>query len=293
MPSPVRKAVFPVAGLGTRFLPATKAMPKEMLTVVDKPLIQYAIEEAAASGIEEFILVTARNKQAIEDHFDRSPELEAALSARGKQDALDAATGFVPLDGRVKYVRQPEARGLGHAIWCARDLIGDEAFAILSPDDLVLGDGPCLAELIDAHGQTGGNVLAVMDVPRSETGRYGILDTPNPEDRLSEVSGLVEKPEPQEAPSTLSIIGRYILTSEVFEHLDKQEPGAGNEIQLTDAIASLIGRRPVHGLRFSGRRFDCGTKEGWLAANLCYAMARDDMRGAARAAIDAAREWEV
>lgn len=273
----VRKAVFPVAGLGTRFLPATKAMPKEMLTVVDKPLIQYAIEEAAAAGIEEFILVTGRGKQAIEDHFDLSYELNNVLSARNKADALASVTDFLPEAGKIKYVRQPEAKGLGHAIWCARDMIGDEPFAIISPDDLVLSDQPCLKQLVDAHHQTGGNVVGVMDVPRQMTSKYGILDTPNPQDKLSEITGLVEKPNPDEAPSTLSIIGRYVLDGSVLKFLDAHEIGAGGEIQLTDAMAKLIGHQPFHGLRYEGERFDCGTKEGWLAANIAYSLARPDM----------------
>lgn len=285
MSSRVKKAVFPVAGLGTRFLPATKAMPKEMLTVVDKPLIQYAVEEAAAAGIEEFVLVTGRGKQAIEDHFDIAYELQAVLRARGKDAAIAEVTEYLPPAGKIKYVRQTEALGLGHAIWCARDMIGDEPFAILSPDDLVLGSVPCLKQLVDAHAHTGGSVVAVMDVPRDQTNRYGILDTPNPDDRLAEIRGLVEKPDPSVAPSTLSIIGRYVLDGSVFSHLDRHETGAGGEIQLTDAMAHMLGDKPFHGLRFEGERFDCGTKDGWLAANMAYAMARPDMVGHARAIV--------
>ena len=285
MLKPVRKAVFPVAGLGTRFLPATKAMPKEMLTVVDKPLIQYAIEEAAAAGIEEFILVTGRGKQAIEDHFDLAFELNAMLEKRGKSEGLEAANAFLPPAGAIKYVRQPEAKGLGHAIWCARDMIGDEPFAIISPDDLVLGLRPCLAQLVDAYQETGGNVVGVMDVPRENTKKYGILETPNAQDRLAEVRGLVEKPAPEEAPSTLSIIGRYILDGSVFEHLSKHQIGTGGEIQLTDAMTKLIGKKPFHGLRYEGERFDCGTKEGWLAANIAFSLARPDMAAATRATL--------
>lgn len=274
----IRKAVFPVAGLGTRFLPATKAMPKEMLTVVDKPLIQYAVEEAMAAGIEEFIFVTGRGKQAMEDHFDLSYELNETLDRRGKTAELEHVNEFLPPPGAIKYVRQREALGLGHAIWCARDMIGDEPFAILSPDDLVLGQPPCLAQLVQAYGETGGNVVAVMDVPRDQTDRYGILDTPNPQDRLAEIKGLVEKPKPADAPSTLSIIGRYILDGSIFSHLSRHEKGAGGEIQLTDAMARMIGNQPFHGLRFEGERFDCGTKEGWLAANIAFSLARDDRR---------------
>jgi UTP--glucose-1-phosphate uridylyltransferase len=285
MPAPVRKAVFPVAGLGTRFLPATKAIPKEMLTVVDKPLIQYAFEEAAAAGIEEFIFVTGRGKQALEDHFDLAFELKATLEARGKSLELDQILGFLPPAGAVKYVRQTQALGLGHAIWCARDMIGDEPFAILSPDDLVLSNTPCLKQLVDAHGRTGGNVVAVMDVPRDQTARYGIVSSPDPGADLVEIDGLVEKPDPEVAPSTLSIIGRYVLDAAVFPHLDRHETGAGGEIQLTDAMAKLIGSRPFHGLRFEGERFDCGTKQGWLAANMAFALTRPDMADAARAIV--------
>ena len=282
----VRKAIFPAAGLGTRFLPATKAMPKEMLTIVDKPLIQYAVEEAAAAGIEEFIFVTGRGKSVLEDHFDIAYELEAVLAARGRDEALDAIRNYLPPDGKLKYVRQPEAKGLGHAIWCARDMIGDEPFAILSPDDLVLGTDSCIGQLIDAHAKTGGNVVGVMDVPREDTHRYGILDTPNGDDKLAKIEGLVEKPVPEDAPSTLSIIGRYVLNSTVFDFLEAQETGAGGEIQLTDAMAKLIGDEPFHGLRFDGQRFDAGTKEGWLAANIAYALARDDMKDHVQAIIN-------
>lgn len=282
MPASVKKAVFPVAGLGTRFLPATKAIPKEMLTLVDKPLIQYAVEEAAAAGIEEFIFVTGRGKQALEDHFDLSYELKSTLEARDKTAELGQILGYLPEPGKIKYVRQTAALGLGHAIWCARDMIGDEPFAILSPDDVILGDVPCLKQLVDSHAETGGNVVAVMDVPKDQTHRYGILDTPNAADKLARIDGLVEKPDPAEAPSTLSIIGRYVLDGEIFDHLSKHETGAGGEIQLTDAMAKLIGNRPFHGLRFEGERFDCGTKEGWLAANIAYSLARPDMAEATR-----------
>lgn len=273
----VKKAVFPVAGFGTRFLPATKAVPKEMLPVVDKPLIQYAIEEAAAAGVEEFILVTGRGKSAIEDHFDIAYELQASLAKRGKDTALESVTGFLQEPGRIKYVRQMEALGLGHAVWCARDMIGDEPFVVISPDDLVLSQTPCTKQLIDAHSESGGNVVAVMDVPREQTSRYGILDTPDPDAKLAEVRGLVEKPAPEEAPSTLSIIGRYVLLPEVFDFLGEHQRGAGGEIQLTDAMARMIGDKPFHGLRFEGERFDCGDKLGWLAANMAYALQRDDM----------------
>lgn len=291
MTARVRKAVFPVAGLGTRFLPATKAMAKEMLTVVDKPLIQYAVEEAMAAGIEEFILVTGRGKQAIEDHFDLAYELNATLTSRGKTKELAEVSDFLPPAGAIKYIRQTQALGLGHAIWCARDLIGDEPFAILSPDDLVLGATPCMKQLVEAYSETGGSVVAVMDVPRDQTNRYGILDTPNPQDRLAEIRGLVEKPKPEEAPSTLSIIGRYILDGSVFAHLARHEIGAGGEIQLTDAMAKLIGTQPFFGLRFEGERFDCGTKDGWLAANIAFSLARPDMADATRATLKRFTEY--
>jgi len=287
MARPVRKAVFPVGGLGTRFLPATKAMPKEMLPVVDKPLIQYAVEEARAAGIEQFIFVTSRGKSLIEDHFDRAPELEAALEAKGKRAELDAAVATVPPPGAVSTVRQPAPLGLGHAVWCARELVGDEPFAVLLPDDLVLSRAPCLAQLVSAYEVQGGNVVAVMDVPREHTDRYGILEVGADDGALAEVKGLVEKPKPEEAPSTLSIIGRYILQPEIFGELDRQEKGAGGEIQLTDAMARLLGRQPFHGLRFEGTRYDCGDKAGFLAANVAFALARDDLRDKVRPALAA------
>ena len=275
----IRKAVFPVAGFGTRFLPATKSMPKEMLTVVDKPLIQYALEEAIDAGIEEFIFIIGRNKQNIEDHFDLAFELNQILLARGNRECeLASINDFLPETGAIKYIRQNQALGLGHAIWCARHMIGEEAFAIISPDDLILSDRPCIGQLIKAYEETGGNMVAVMDVPRNDTDKYGILDTPNGNDKLAICKGLVEKPRPCDAPSTLSIIGRYILDAEIFKYLDKHQIGAGNEIQLTDAMAKLIGGKPFHGLRFDGERFDCGTKPGWLDANIAFSLARSDMR---------------
>ena len=281
----IRTAVFPVAGFGTRFLPATKAMAKEMLTVVDKPLIQYGLEEAMAAGIERFVLVTGRGKQAIEDHFDLAYELQSTLKARGKDAAVAEITDFLPPPGAIHYVRQREALGLGHAVWCARELAGDGPFAVISPDDLVLGPKPCLAQLVEAYEALGGNLAAVMDVPREHTARYGVLDTPNPQDRTPRVEGLVEKPAPEDAPSTLSIIGRYILQPEIFEALGRHERGAGGEIQLTDAMAALIGRQPFHGLRFEGERFDCGTKDGWLEANIAYALADPARREATAATV--------
>jgi UTP--glucose-1-phosphate uridylyltransferase len=278
----VRKAIFPVGGLGTRFLPATKAMPKEMLPVVDKPLIQYAVEEAQAAGIEEFIFVTGRGKSAIEDHFDRSYELEQTLESRGKIAELDALRHWVPKPGRCAYTRQQEPLGLGHAVWCARDLVGDEPFAVLLADDLILADTPCLKQMVDAHASVQGNMIAVMDVTHDQVKRYGILKAGPTTGRLVRVDGLIEKPSPDKAPSTLAVIGRYILEPAVFAHLDQKTRGAAGEIQLTDSLVPLIGHRPFHGYRFEGRRFDCGDKLGFFEANLAYALARKDMGVAAR-----------
>lgn len=282
----VRKAVFPVGGLGTRFLPATKAMPKEMLPVVDKPLIQYAVEEALAAGIEQIIFVTGRGKSSIEDHFDFSYELQDTLLKRGKLDALTVATEMVNRFGSVAYVRQQEPAGLGHAVWSARHLVGDEPFAILLADDLVMSKKPCIGQLIDVYNETGGNALAVMDVPREHTRRYGVLDVGADDGRLAEVKGLVEKPAPSVAPSTLSVIGRYVLLPEVFDILAAQEKGAGGEIQLTDAMARMVGSAPFHGLRFEGTRFDCGDKIGFLEATLAHALSRNDLGGDVQALID-------
>ncbi|MEQ8695334.1 MAG: UTP--glucose-1-phosphate uridylyltransferase [Bauldia litoralis] len=291
MNDPIRKAVFPVGGLGTRFLPATKVMPKEMLVVVDKPLIQHAVEEAAAAGIEEFIFVTAAGKTMLEDHFDACAELVTALKAKNKSAELKMLEAIAPAGTRFSATRQPEPLGLGHAVWCARHLVGDEPFAVMLPDDLVLGGTPCLKQLVDAYGRVGGNLVAVMDVPKDHTDRYGILDVESDEGTeggLASVRGLVEKPSPAEAPSTLSIIGRYVLQPAVFDELERGRRGAGNEIQLTDAMAELIGRQPFHGLRFAGTRYDCGDKVGWLEANLAFALARDDMGPAVEAALSRA-----
>ncbi len=281
----VRKAVFPVGGMGTRFLPATKAMPKEMLPVVDKPLIQYAVEEAAAAGIEHFIFVTGRGKAALEDHFDHNPDLERTLKERGKFDLVEAVTSWMPKSGQISYTRQQEPMGLGHAVWCARDLVDEEPFAVLLPDDLILARTPCLKQMVAVHTEVGGHVVAVSDVPREHTKRYGILDVEFDNGRIAKAKGLVEKPDPEVAPSTLSIIGRYILHPAVFEVLDRKEKGAGGEIQLTDAIAQTIGMVPFHGLRFEGKRFDCGDKVGWLEANIAFALERDDMSAAVREAL--------
>jgi UTP--glucose-1-phosphate uridylyltransferase len=274
----IRKAVLPVGGLGTRFLPATKVMPKEMLTVVDKPLIQYAVEEARLAGIDEIIIVTARGKTLIEDHFDSAYELEAALEARGKLAELEGLQKIPGVEGDIVYTRQRQPLGLGHAVWCARHLVGNEPFAVLLPDDLVQAGTPCLKQMQDAYADTGGNMVAVMDVPRAHTARYGVLDPGASHGRLVEIRGLVEKPKPEEAPSTLSIIGRYILQPQIFDLLGARQRGAGNEIQLTDAMAKLIGSQPFHGFRFEGVRHDCGDKLGFLQANIAFAMERDELR---------------
>lgn len=278
---PLRKAVFPVAGLGTRFLPATKSMPKEMLTVVDKPLIQYAVEEALEAGIEQLIFVTGRGKGALEDHFDVSFELEATMQARGK--SMAAIEGIRQKPGSPVYVRQQEPLGLGHAVWCARDIVGDEPFAVLLPDDLMAGTPGCLKQMVEAYRQVGGNVICAEEVPDDQTHRYGII-TPGARDgALTEVKGLVEKPAPGTAPSNLSVIGRYILQPQVMRVLEGQERGAGNEIQLTDAMARMIGDQPFHGLTFAGRRYDCGDKAGFVQANIALALEREDVGPAVRA----------
>ena len=275
---PVRKALFPVAGLGTRFLPATKALPKEMLPVVDKPLIQYALEEAREAGIEQFIFVTGRGKSAMEDHFDHAVELELALKERGKTDDLKTVLDCSPPPGQLTYVRQQQPLGLGHAVWCGKNYIGDEPFAVLSADDIILAKPGCLKQMIDTYNEIGGNIAAVVDIPREHTNRYGILDIETDDGKIARAKGLVEKPDPSVAPSTLSIIGRYILQPEVLNQLDKHETGAGGEIQLTDAMAATIGKIGFHGMRFEGKRFDCGTKQGFIEANIAFALSRDDMR---------------
>ncbi len=281
---PLRKAVLPVAGLGTRFLPATKAMAKEMLPVVDKPLIQYAVEEARAAGIEEFCMITGRGKTALVEHFDIAFELEATLRERGRLQAVEELRRTPSLPpGAIAAVRQQEPLGLGHAIWCARAFIGEDPFAILLPDDLVLSETPCMAQLAAAYRETGGNVVAVSEVPREQTNRYGILDITADDGRLVEVSGLVEKPDPLLAPSTLAIIGRYVLLPEVLTHLARFERGAGGEVQLTDAMTRLIGQHPFHGLRFEGRRFDCGDKAGFLEAQIAFSLRRPDLADTVRA----------
>ncbi|RUQ62069.1 UTP--glucose-1-phosphate uridylyltransferase GalU [Azospirillum doebereinerae] len=277
MRKPVRKVVFPVAGLGTRFLPATKAIPKEMLPLVDRPLLQHAVEEARAAGIEDFVFVTGRSKRAIEDHFDADTELNRTLEERGKIESLEEVRHSEIAPGRCFYTRQQVPLGLGHAVWCARALIGNDPFAIVLPDDFVQGETPCLKQMVEAYNEVGGNIVAVVDVPREKTSSYGILDVEKDDGRLATVRGLVEKPKPADAPSTLSIIGRYILQPEIFDHLERQQRGAGNEIQLTDAMAKLIGNQPFHGLRFEGTRFDCGDKVGFIEATVAHALKRPDM----------------
>ena len=269
---PVRKAVFPVAGLGTRFLPATKVMPKEMLPINDRPLIQHVFEEAREAGIDEFIFVTGRYKNMLEEHFDFQPELEQTLEARGKDDMLAKVRDSEMPAGKLFLTRQPKPLGLGHAVWCAAKLIEDEPFAIMLPDDIVNYKQGCLSQMIDAYNEYGGNVVAVKDVPREETSKYGILDIGEDKGDTVSIKGLVEKPDPQDAPSTLSIIGRYILQPDIFEHLAVFEKGAGNEIQLTDAMAKLLGKQEFHGLRFKGEHFDCGSRLGFIAANLAYGL---------------------
>ncbi|MDB5690009.1 MAG: UTP--glucose-phosphate uridylyltransferase [Sphingomonas bacterium] len=280
---PIRKAVFPVAGLGTRFLPATKAIPKEMLTIVDKPLIQYAVEEALEAGIEQIIFVTGRGKSALEDHFDVSYELEATMKARGKSLAL--IEGIRQKPGSPVYVRQQEPLGLGHAVWCAREIVGDEPFAVFLPDELMVGSPGFMKQMVDAYHKVGGNVIGALEVADSETDKYGIISPGARDGRLTEVTALVEKPARGSAPSNLMIPGRYILQPEVMRILETQEKGAGGEIQLTDAMAQLIGNQPFHGFTFDGQRYDCGDKAGFVQANVALAVARADIGPAVRSFI--------
>lgn len=282
---PIRKAVFPVGGLGTRFLPATKAMPKEMLPVVDRPLIQYAVDEAREAGIEQMIFVTGRGKSAIEDHFDISFELEKTLSERGKSLRAIEDTRFQP--GEVIYVRQQDPIGLGHAIWCARHVIGDEPFAIFLPDELMVGSPGCMAQMIAAYHRVGGNVVCGYEVAADQTDKYGIITPGKTDGQLVEVTGLVEKPKAGTAPSNLMIPGRYILQPEVMQVLETQARGAGNEIQLTDAMAQMIGKQPFHAWAFDGDRYDCGDKAGFIMANIALALARDDIGPVVQAFLDA------
>ncbi|MBK1662340.1 UTP--glucose-1-phosphate uridylyltransferase [Paracraurococcus ruber] len=279
---PLKKAVLPVAGLGTRFLPATKALAKEMLPVVDRPLIQYAIDEARAAGIEQFCLITGRGKTQLVEHFDVAYELERTLEERGKTDVLAQLRGDAIEPGSLLTVRQQVPMGLGHAIWCARAFIGDDPFAILLPDDLMLCETSCTAQLAAAYRETGGNVVAIEEVPRDRVNRYGVLDVEKDMGRLVSVKGLVEKPPVDKAPSNLTIIGRYVLMPEVIGHLARMERGAGGEVQLTDGMARLIGNQPFHGLRYQGRRFDCGDKLGFLEAQVAFALERPDMAAGMR-----------
>jgi UTP--glucose-1-phosphate uridylyltransferase len=287
MTARVRKAVFPVAGLGTRFLPATKAIPKEMLTVVDRPVIQHVVDEARDAGIEHFIFVTGRSKSVIEDHFDRQVELEEVLAARGKTAELEALAADLPDAGSTSFTRQQEPLGLGHAVWCAREIVGNEPFALLLPDVLVQTEGKgCLAQMIDAYAEHGGNILAVEPVPDDQVKNYGVVSLNGKGDgRVLPIDGMVEKPKPGTEPSNLTILGRYILQPEIFAILAGQEKGAGGEIQLTDAMLTLLKRQPFYALRYKGRAFDCGSKIGFLAANIAFALARPDLAKAVSAEI--------
>ena len=286
MPDPkkrIRKAVLPVAGLGTRFLPATKAMPKEMLTVVDRPVVQHVVDEARAAGIEHFIFVTGRNKGVIEDHFDSQFELERTLAERGKQAELAQLLAELPQPGQTSFTRQQSPLGLGHAVWCAREIVGAEPFAVLLPDVLHFGSPPCLSQMIAAYEAHGGNHMAVAPVPADQTHLYGIAGVKDAGAKVSPVTGMVEKPKAGSAPSNLHISGRYILQPQIFEFLEKGTRGAGGEIQLTDAMIALAQQQPFYAVRFDGTIYDCGSKIGFLAANVAYALARDDLAPALKA----------
>ncbi|MEO0389942.1 MAG: UTP--glucose-1-phosphate uridylyltransferase GalU [Pseudomonadota bacterium] len=275
----VTKAIFPVAGLGTRFLPATKSVPKEIMTLVDRPLIQYAIDEARAAGIKEFIFVTSRGKGALEDYFDHAPTLEQELRKKGKTDLLETLKQTNMDSGAIAYIRQHKALGLGHAVWCARRLIGNEPFAVILPDDVIAAEKPCLQQMVEAYEEVGGNMVAAMEVPPAKASAYGVLDFDTDLGNMVQVKGMVEKPKPDEAPSNLAVIGRYILSPNVLKNLHKMKSGAGGEIQLTDAIADeLHQERPVYGYRFRGQRFDCGSKSGFLQATVAFGLARDELR---------------
>ena len=275
----VTKAVFPVAGMGTRFLPATKSIPKEIMTLVDRPLIQYAIDEARAAGITEFIFVTSRGKGALEDYFDLAPDLEASLQAAGKKDLLEIVKNTNMESGAIAYIRQHKAMGLGHAVWCARRLIANEPFAVILPDDVIAAEKPCLQQMVEAYADTGGSMVAAMEVPKEQASSYGVLDVAQGEGPLLPVRGMVEKPAPGEAPSNLAVIGRYILSPRVLHNLNMIKAGSGGEIQLTDAIArELEMGRSVFGFRFNGQRFDCGSKAGFLQATVAFGLAREELR---------------
>ncbi len=279
MRNKVTKAIFPVAGLGTRFLPATKSVPKEIMTLVDRPLVQYAIDEARAAGIKEFIFVTSRGKGALEDYFDHAPQLENELRKKGKDELLQTLKNTNMDSGEIAYIRQHRALGLGHAVWCARRLVHNEPFAVMLPDDVIAADKPCLQQMVEAYEETGGNMVAAMEVPTEKTSSYGILDVKEDMGSLVSVSGMVEKPKQEDAPSNLAVIGRYILSPNVFRHLNQIKTGAGGEVQLTDAIAREIDEdNGVYGFRFNGQRFDCGSKSGFLQATVAFGLARDDLR---------------
>ncbi|MBU2944964.1 UTP--glucose-1-phosphate uridylyltransferase GalU [Shimia thalassica] len=275
----VTKAIFPVAGMGTRFLPATKSVPKEIMTLVDRPLVQYAIDEAREAGIKEFIFVTSRGKSALEDYFDHAPQLEQVLRKKNKTELLETLKNTNMDSGAIAYIRQHRALGLGHAVWCAHRLIANEPFAVILPDDVIAGEEPCLKQMVEAYEETGGSMVAAMEVPKEKTSSYGVLDVKEDMGSLVSVNGMVEKPDMDEAPSNLAVIGRYILSPNVLRTLNKQKSGAGGEIQLTDAIAKEIELgHDVYGYRFRGQRFDCGSKAGFLQATVAFALARDDLR---------------
>jgi UTP--glucose-1-phosphate uridylyltransferase len=275
---PIRKAVFPVAGFGTRMLPATKSIPKELLPVVDRPVVHYVLAEARAAGIEHFIFVTGRNKSALEDYFDHQVELEESLRAKGKDDLLNALLEDLPKEGEISYVRQMAALGLGHAVWCARDLVGDEPFAVLLPDVIVDASPSCTAQAVDAYNRVGGNIVVVEAVPENETHKYGIVAPATREGRLIKMSGMVEKPAKGTSPSNLSVLGRYILQPEIFDILSEKQKGSGGEIQLTDAMAKLMTSQDFHGFEYEGVSYDCGDKIGWLTANITLALGREEFQ---------------
>jgi len=280
----VRKAIFPVGGLGTRFLPATKAMPKEMLPVVDKPLIQYAFEEARAAGIEQFIFITGRNKNVLNNHFDHSYELQKLLSEKEKKDLLVLTRDWLPPAGQIAFIRQQEALGLGHAVWCARNFIGNEPFAVLLADEMVLSPKPFLQEMVSAYEKKKASIVGISEVAKDRVNQYGIIDTEKEQGGLIKIKGMVEKPEPSKAPSNLSIIGRYILEPEIISYLDKSlnKKGAGGEVQLTDAMAEMLKKKAFYAIKLQGKRYDCGSRKGFLEANIAFALARADMKNDVR-----------
>jgi UTP--glucose-1-phosphate uridylyltransferase len=287
MRAPIRKAVFPVAGLGTRFLPATKAVPKEMLTVVDRPVIQHVVDEARAAGCTHFVFVTGRNKHVIEDHFDKQFELEATLRLRGKTEQLELLEAELPSAGQTSFTRQQEPLGLGHAVWCARELVGHEPFALLLPDMLAKGEPGCLSQMMQVYDRLGGNIIGVEQVPHDEVSNYGVVSVGEPMDGAFRITGMVEKPSPEDAPSNLMIMGRYILQPEIFELLEQHEFGAGGEIQITDAMKKLLAAQDFFGVRFAGKTFDCGSKIGFLTANVAFALQHPEIGAGFRSEIEA------